>query len=461
MGPQRMHRDFYGLVVALAAACAGLLFGYDAGVISGALLFIKGHFHMSGEMQGLVVSAVPMGALVASALTGKFSDLWGRRRALSLAAVLFALGAVICALSASVHWLVTGRLILGLAVGVGSFSAPLYIAEVANKKHRGAMVTLNQFAIVIGICLAYLVNLLLAPHGQWRYMLGIGLVPALVLWLAVRALPESPRWLISRGNIDKARAILKRMLNKRGVESEISDLTALVSSRVKMTMKEAVRLGFGRVLTLGVMVSVLTQAIGINAVIYYAPTIFKHTGFHNVAILATLGIGLVNVLFTGISIFMLDLFGRRRLLMVGISGIVVSLVALTFVFFFPSTGMVTAWVSLISMFVFVASQAIGTGPACWLIPSEIFPTKLRGLGMGLSVASNWAANVVAAFFFPIVLLHAGPQYAFGAFLVIALGAWWYFYRSVPETKNLTLEQIEANLKAGVSMRNLGRVQRAK
>jgi sugar porter (SP) family MFS transporter len=443
------------IFIAIAAALAGLLFGYDVGSISGALLFIKDTFNLTSAQQGLVVSAVPFGALVTSALGGKFNDFLGRKKNLILTAALFFIGALVCALANNVVTLGLGRLLLGFAIGIGSFSAPLYISEIAKQKYRGGLVTLNQLAIVTGICLSYGLNYALSAQGEWRLMLGFGVIPALILFVSAILLPESPRWLMTKKQNTAAKNILTRIHGEAEATKEYNKLNEVLQQ--EDNGGKANFRSFYKVLTLGILVSILTQAVGINAIIYYAPKIFSEAGLakNTVDILATLGIGLVNVIFTLVAVRLLDQFGRRRLLLIGITGIVLSLVAIVAVFLVGTISPKMAWFVFGCFIVFIACQAIGTGPACWLIPSEIFPVKVRGLGMGLSVAFNWGTNVVVAFLFPIILNNWGGANAFLIFLIIAVIALIYFYMNVPETKGVSLEQIEENLNAGKRMRDLG------
>lgn len=442
---------------AIVAALAGLLFGYDAGIISGAILFIKETFNITPQQVGTLVSAVPLGALIAAAICGKLNDWLGRKKILFATAILFILGTLLSALAHDISMLYSGRLLIGLAIGVGSFSAPLYIAEISEQKHRGALVTLNQLAIVIGIFLAYLINYAFAASHNWRWMLGYGVIPALILFICCFFLPESPRWLVSKSKISEALKILRYIHGDQQANYEMAQLTQ-VAKVERMRFTDLMRRNFWKVLLLGILVSILTQAVGINAIIYYAPTIFQQTGFSaaTTAILATTGIGLINVIFTLIAVRYLDKIGRRKLLMIGISGIVLSLIILSSAFAMGVNHSVSlAWLALGSMLLFVACQAFSTGPACWLIPSEIFPVSVRGLGMGLSVAFNWGTNVLVAALFPVVLAVWGGTIAFLIFLIIALIAWLYFYFYVPETKNVSLEQIELNLLDGKNTRELG------
>lgn len=491
--------------IAAVAALAGLLFGFDVGVISGAIVFIKKIYALSAAEEGLIVSATPFGALIAAVFCGKFNDILGRRNNLIITALLFFVGTMGCVFANSPDRLVVARLVIGLAIGVGSFSAPLYISEIAGQRHRGALVTLNQLAIVSGILLAYLVDYFFSNNEGWRYMFASGLVPAVLLLVLASFLPESPRWLVSHRKEEKAHAILTRIHGVEAAKQEINELRHLLRSEQK-DQKGRFPKGFLKVLTLGILVSILTQAVGINAIIYYAPTIFQSAGLgtSTSAIFATIGVGLVNLIFTGFAIRLLDKYGRRPLLITGIRGITLSLVvmvtsfalgfaafsntvvAILFVIIFAliilqirfAFKQIPFWVYILiavilfacysmhaeaagaklvffSALFFVACQAFSTGPACWLIPSEIFPVRMRGLGMGLSVAFNWGTNVVIAALFPVILSKFGGTVAFMCFLVIAVIALVYFTRYVPETKNVSLEQIEANLYAGKKTRDLG------
>lgn len=442
-------------LIATVAALAGLLFGYDTGIISGAMLFLKNSFQITHTTLGIVVSVVPLGALIAAAVCGRLNDILGRKYVLSITAVLYTIGSILSALAPNIGVLIFSRFILGVAVGLGSYSAPMYIAEIARETNRGALVTLNQLAITIGIMLSYLIDYLFAYSGYWRYMLGCGAVPSLFLLIFVFFIPESPRWLVGMGRFEEAKAIL-RQIHGTYAENEFQQIRNVINRKM-LSFQEVWHAGFGRVLLLGIIVSIFTQAVGINAIIYYAPSIFNTAGLTKAtsSILATAGIGLINVLFTIVAIRYLDRWGRRTMLLIGVGGIILSLVMTTTAFAYGVTSTSLAWAILISFMLFVACQAIGTGPACWLIPSEIFPTEARGTGMGLSVASNWGTNVIVAFFFPVVLNELGAAWTFSIFLMIAIVAYILFYTLVPETKGVSLEAIERNIYVGKSLRHLG------
>lgn len=444
------------MFMALAAGLAGVLFGYDAGIISGVLLFVKKVFQLSDVMQGLIVSAVPFGALVFALLCGRFNDIFGRKAALLFTACLFGVGALVCAFADSETSLLVGRLLLGFAIGIGSFSAPLYIAEISDEKSRGALVTINQLAIVSGILISYIISFILTPFGAWRWMLGLSFIPAAILFFSALRLPPSPRWLMTKQRFEEARKVLTLIHGSEKADEEMVQLNIIMAQK-QLSLRETFSGNYLRVILLGIFVSILTQAVGINAIIYYAPTIFEATGFSQAtgATLATIGIGLINFIFTIVAIYLLDRVGRRKLLLTGTFGIILSLIVLTLGFSIGIGNHFFDYIILGSMLFFIACQAIGTGPACWLIPSEIFPLKIRGAGMGLAVAFNWGANVVVAFLFPIVLFHFGAAVSFGIFLIIAIIAFSYFYCKVPETKNVSLEKIEENLARNRPMRELG------
>ena len=446
------------IFMASIAGLAGLLFGYDAGIISGAMLFIKGVFHLNDVWQGAVVSAVPFGALVFALFGGKLNDMFGRKIALLFTAFMFGLGTLFCAFAGSTETLIIGRLLLGFAIGIGSFSAPLYIAEISPEKYRGALVTINQLAIVSGILLSYLVDYWFAPTAAWRWMLGLSFIPAVMLFLGAIKLPQSPRWLMTKQRVSDAQKVLDRIHGPEKAKLEMADIKTVLTEE-KLTLRQSLSDSYLRIILLGVFVSILTQAVGINAIIYYAPTIFESTGFSHGAhtLLATVSIGLVNFIFTILAIYLLDRVGRRKLLITGICGIVLSLVVLTVGFAYGIQKGPLSYIILISMMLFVACQGFSTGPACWLIPSEIFPLKIRGVGMGIAVAFNWGTNVIVGFLFPIVLHRWGATASFGIFLVIAVIAALYFYFQVPETKNMSLERIEENLLQNKPLRELGSI----
>ncbi|CAB1128296.1 Putative metabolite transport protein YwtG [Candidatus Hydrogenisulfobacillus filiaventi] len=434
----------YTVITAAISAIAGMLFGYDTGVISGAILFIRDRFHLRALPEELVVSAVLAGAVAGAALGGWLADAAGRRRVLIGAAVVFALAALFTALAPSVPWLVAGRIAVGLAIGVASFTAPLYISEMAPADIRGALVSLNQLALTVGIVTAYLVDFAFAPHGAWRWMFGSAVVPALALLVGMLGLPETPRWLLMRAREGPAAAVLRRIYGRADVRAEVDAIRQDLQQEAARPeelwspdLRPAVVVGAG--------LAILQQVTGINTVIYYAPTIFEFAGFHSaaVSILATVGVGLVNVLMTVAAIGLLDRAGRRPLLLAGVAGMVASLAVLGLAFHLPAASRSLGWLTVAGLMVYVGSFAISLGPVFWLLIAEIYPLRIRGRAMSFATLLNWLANLVVALTFLSLVQALGRGNTFWLYALIGVGTWVFAYRLVPETKDKSLEQIQA------------------
>ena len=322
---QSNDKNVFVYFVASIAALAGLLFGYDTGVISGAILFIKDEFALSSFLEEIVVSAVLLGAFIGAAASGGVSDTIGRRQTIIITAVLFAAGAVGSALSQSVEWLIFCRLVIGLAIGVASFAAPLYISEVAPSEIRGALVSLNQLMITVGIVGSYIVDYAFSDTHSWRWMFAFGAVPATILLIGMVFLPQSPRWLLSRHLVKEAREILKRICTKkRDVDKEIDAINKTLKQE-EGGWREVFAPWVRPMLVVGIGLAIIQQITGINTVIYYAPTIFEFAGFSSakIAILATAGVGVVNVVMTIVAIWLLDKIGRKPLLYTGLIGMII------------------------------------------------------------------------------------------------------------------------------------------
>lgn len=452
---ERSSANWMVYAVSVFAALAGLLFGYDTGIISGAILFIKKDFSLSPFQVEMIVSAVLLGALIGSGFSGRLTDLFGRRKVLVFTAITFIIGSLSTALAPSAHWLIIGRIILGIAIGVGSFTAPLYIAEIAPQRIRGMLVSLNQLAITIGIVFSYLVNYYFSAHGRWPWMLGLGVVPAAILLLGTLFLPESPRWMVLKGWEHKARSILQRIRGSEDIHQEFEEIQQTVKME-KGTHRLLLAKWVRPILFISLGLSFFQQVTGINTIIYYAPTILLMAGFKQAggAILATLGIGVINVLFTVIALPLIDKWGRRPLLLLGLSGMFISLAMMGAAFFFPGFAALH-WVAVGSMVLYIASFAMSLGPIMWLIISEIFPLNIRGVGASLAISASWGFNMLVALTFLTLIQLMGPSYTFWlyAFLCILGGLFVYFI--VPETKGCSLEHIEQNLRLGRPSRELG------
>jgi sugar porter (SP) family MFS transporter len=433
------------VLIAATAALCGLLFGYDTGVISGALLFFKKDFMLSPFLQGVVTSSALAGATLGAGFSGRLADRFGRRPMVIVVAALFLVASLISAWAASTGMLITGRFLVGIAIGVCSYTGPLYIAEISPPESRGALVSLNQLLITVGILVSYLVDYSLADGEHWRWMLGLAAIPAVVLGLGMLWLPESPRWLVKSGRTQSAMAVLRRIRRPEEVEHEFSLILAQPHER-EGSWTEALAREFHPALIIGIGLAIFQQITGINTIIYYAPTIFQLAGLGTAAqsILATAGVGAVNVIMTIISLRLLDRIGRRPLLLTGIAGMTVSLITLGWVFRVPESP-ATGWLAVASVMTYVAAFAISLGPIFWLLISEIYPLRVRGVAMSIATMSNWAFNLLVALTFLILLNSLGPAQTFWMYAVLSVAAFLFSYRYVPETKGRALEEIHAQI----------------
>ncbi len=463
------------VIIAAIAATGGLLFGFDTGVISGAIPFFQKSFGLSDSWIEIITTAGLVGAVIGAMFSGRLADVIGRKKVILASAVIFAVGAVWSGAAPSAMNLVFARLFLGIAIGVSSFAVPLYIAEISPTKTRGTMVSMFQLLITIGIMVSYLSDSMFAvPDGHpdyescWRPMFYVGVIPAIIMFVGMIFLPETPRWLISKGHEDKCRDVLQKVEEPHLVEEVISKMKADLESDKKN--KVTWRLIFKKWLRVPLMIAVgimfVQQFTGINTIIYYSPKIFLMSGFADAqaAVWASVSVGVVNVAFTILSLFMIDRLGRRKLYFIGLTGMVVSLIAMGTFFAFQATlGDSIKWVTISLVWVYIAFFAISLGPLGWLIISEIFPLSVRGIGSSIGALSNWLFNGVVAFtFFKIVKGLTMPESSIilkgedlgnpaGAFYLYALVGilgiiWGYFY--IPETKNVTLEKIEDHWRQG-------------
>lgn len=439
-----------GFVFAAAgfAALGGLLFGYDTGVISGALIFIRTQFALTTFQQELVVSVVLVGAAIAALSGGRLADSFGRRAMLLVTAAIFIAGALICAAAPSLNVLVIGRLIVGLGIGLATSTVPIYISEVAPPQARGWQVSLFQLAITIGILAAYLVDYAFSGSGAWRWMLGLAVVPGAILGLGMIRMPESPRWLAEHGESQRAREVLKRIRGNTNIDSELREIQdTLTQAEERGRFADLFAPHVRPALVIGIGLAIFQQVTGINTVIYYAPVIVQSAGISSAsgAILATAGIGLVNVIMTIVAMWLIDHAGRRPLLLTGIAGMILSLAVLGFVFRMP-TGGALAWLAVITLMVYVASFAISLGPIFWLLIAEIYPLKVRGVAEGTAAGMNWAFNFWVSLTFLTLIQILGASSTFWMYAALAIASWFFSYYLVPETKGRTLEEIEQSFR---------------
>lgn len=442
-------------LVCAIAALAGLLFGFDTGIISGALLFIEQGFPITTLMKELIVSSVLLGAMVGSLSSGRLTDHYGRRRVILIISGMFIFGTLIAAFATSVQAILIGRLCIGLAIGIGSYTAPLYIAEIAPQELRGGLVSLNQLAITIGIMSSYIINYVFTnTQGSWRIMFAIGIVPAILMGLGMLFLPESPRWLAKKKRPAEARKTLQYLRRKTNVDHEMNEIEKSLQVR-EARLFEIFAPWIRPVLFLGIMLGFLQQVTGINTIIYYAPTIFQLAGFYDTSssILATVGIGIVNVIATIFAVYYLDKLGRRALLLTGLVGMCLSLIALSLVFQWDSNYL--RWAAVFSTFVYVICFAFSLGTMLWLLISEIFPLEVRGTAMSVAVFSCWLWNFVVSATFLSLLNALGPTNTFLMYASMCIVGFIFCYYKVPETKDVSLEKIEENIRRGLPLREIG------
>jgi len=431
------------VLAASVAALGGLLFGYDTGVISGAILFVAKGFALSTATQEFVVSVVLIGCVLGAAGAGWLADRYGRKRTLLCAGVVFGLGALGSAFAPNVELLVAARFVVGIAIGISSVVSPLYISEVAPARYRGGLVSLYQFAITIGILGAFLVDYAFSASGAWRPMLGLALVPSVALVVGMLVMPESPRYLFKIGRRERASAELGRIYGD-AESARVEETTIEAGLQLKEAGFEAFRLpDFRWALFIGVALAVLQQVTGINTVIYYGPHIFTMAGYGTAgaAILATAAVGVVNVVMTLVAIFFSDGLGRKPLLYIGCAGMAVALLSLAGAFAFSGTGAGLGPIALVSLMLYVGCFAFSLGPIVWVLIAEIYPLRSRGLGMSVATLANWGANFVVSQFFLTMVEKFGASATFSIYAVLCIVTLVFVARFVPETKRQSLERI--------------------
>ncbi|GAB23698.1 MAG TPA: sugar porter family MFS transporter [Gordonia polyisoprenivorans] len=437
------------------ATLGGLLFGYDTGVISGALLYMKDDLHLSAFGEATVVSALLFpGAAFGALFGGRVADRLGRKRTLLLCGLVFLVGAVGCALAPNVAIMVIARIILGLGVGAAAVTCPLYLAEMAPAERRGRMVTINELMIVTGQMLAFAMNALLDhivtdPH-VWRVMLAVAAVPAVALLLGMLALPDSPRWYALKGRLDESRNVLGRSRTPDEADAEyatiVDHITHMRGGRTPLSVVRDVP-WIRRIVLIGCGLAIIQQATGINTVNYYAPTILEQSGLGvSAALIATIAVGVTSVVTTIIGIILLGYIGRRTMLLIGFSGVAITQAALALAFLLPQTTS-RSYIILACMVAFVAFVQMFIGTCVWLLLSEIFPLSVRGFAMGIAVFVLWCTNALISFLFPVLNSALGSTGTFGLFVLVNLASLAFVYRSVPETKGITLEGLEEHLEA--------------
>ncbi len=447
----------YLVGLSIVAALGGFLFGYDTAIISGTLSFVKDQFALNAGAQGWFVSSALVGCVAGVAGAGILSDRFGRKISLLLAAFLFFLSAMGCMLAPSHSFLISSRLLGGIGVGIASMLSPLYISEISPPKIRGRLVALYQFAITLGILIAYFVNnwLMKTSHNPdveligkmefifkeevWRGMLGSEAIPALGFFILILLVPESPRWMVLKGKEHKAQNTLERINGISKAKEQIINIRNTIGEKGE-SIGSMIRQGFLFPLIIGSLLALASQLSGINAIIYYGPSILNEAGFQlSDALGGQVIIGIVNVLFTILAIWKIDQMGRKPLLITGVSGMLFFLTTIGFLFFF---GVSSGTVMLIFILGFIAFFAFSYGPVIWVLLSEIYPTRYRGRAMSVATLVLWAGNVFVGQMVPLSLEKLGPHGTFWIFALMTIPALYIAIKLLPETKGKSLEEIE-------------------
>ena len=463
------NNNSYIFGITLVATLGGLLFGYDTAVISGTVESLRKFFiepyglplDQANSLEGFVVSSALIGCILGASFAGWVSQRYGRKPTLIVASILFLLSAIGSAwpefglgLPGSgdhtyMYLFVAYRILGGIGVGLASMVSPMYIAEVAPADRRGNLVSWNQFAIIFGMLVVYFVNYGIALSGDeqwltttgWRLMFLSEVIPASCLLLLIFCVPESPRWLVMKGQDRRAAAILRRVDPATDTDAEVRDIRRSLAGSVRSKL-----FSYGAaVIVIGVLLSVFQQFVGINVVLYYAPEIFRSMGMGtNAALAQTIIVGVINLSFTVLAIFTVDRFGRKPLMIIGSLGMAVSMVTLGLTFYTQHMG----WLSLAAMLCYTASFAMSWGPVCWVLLAEIFPNSIRSTVMSIAVAAQWIANFLVSWTFPMLdknqyltdtFNHGMAYWIYGVMGILAALFIWKF---VPETKGKTLEEME-------------------
>jgi MFS transporter, SP family, major inositol transporter len=441
----------------IISTLGGLLFGYDTGVISGALLYLKTDLNLDSLQQGTVVSALLFpGAALGALLGGKLADALGRKGSLLVCAGLFLVGAIGCALAPNFAVMVTFRILLGFGVGAAATTCPLFLAEMAPADRRGRMVTINELMIVTGQMLAFIINAVLdhfiKDPNVWRWMLSVAAIPAVALFVGMFFLPDSPRWYAVRGRLDDTRRVLGL---SRGTAEAAEEYNVIVEHARRDVGEDKGRAlrdlrafpWMRRLLWIGCGLATVQQATGINTVNYYAPTILKQSGLgDSAALIDTIAVGVTSVVMTILGIWLLGFVPRRRMLLIGFTGVAVSQAVLAATFLLPESA-TRSYIILAAMVVFVAFVQCFIGTGIWLMLSEIFPMTIRGFAMGIAVFVLWTVNAAISWLFPVVNIALGSTGTFGIFVLINIVSILFIAKFAPETKGRSLEQLEDEFRA--------------
>lgn len=454
-----MYRLGYVFFLAIVAALGGLLFGYDTAVISGTIDQVVAQYHLSVQMEGWYVGCALIGSIFGVAVAGMMSDKLGRRPTMLISAVLFTASAVGCALTPSFAFLVASRIIGGIGIGVVSIVAPIYISEISITRYRGQMVSLYQLAVTVGFLAAYFFNYLLLNNAHsahyasqmfeqlmvtevWRGMLGMETLPAAFFFLVIFFIPESPRWLLVKGRDTRAASILSRIYTTSdAVAAQVAETKSTIANEVRSEWRALLRPGILKAVIIGSAIAILGQFMGVNAVLYYGPSIFKDAGFSD-PLFAQVLVGIVNTLTTVIAMFIIDRVGRKKLIYYGVSSMIVCLVAIAVYFQWHEQLGLSYVFMLVFFLLYVFSTAISISAVVFVLLSEMYPNNVRGLAMSIAGLALWIGTYLIGQLTPWMLSSLSPAGTFLLFAVMCVPYVLIMWRCVPETAGMSLEDIE-------------------
>lgn len=440
--PQQKINNKFIILVSFVAALGGLLFGFDTAIISGTIPYISTYFSLDEYLLGWSVGSILIGCAIGAMFAGAFADKFGRRFTLFICAILFALSGIGAGLSNQLYLFILFRVAGGLGVGAAAMVSPMYIAEIAPPQTRGRLVACYQMAIVFGILIAYFSNYIFDGLGanNWRWMFASQAAPSVLFFCLLLFVPETPRWLIMKNRSNEARQILEKISDSSSLEKEMVEIENSFKNKDRVTIKLLFNKTYKPVLLIGIMVAVFQQVTGINAIIYYAPTIFKETGLSSSSsLMQTIGIGVVNVIATFGAIGLVDKIGRKILLQYGCLLMGLSLLAVGLCFQY---SYFENYVVLIFMLLYVAAFGCTLGAVAWVYLSEIFPNRVRSLALSIATLSLWLADFAVTLTFPILTKHIGTASTMFCYATLCVVAFFYMIFKLKETKGQSLEQIE-------------------
>ncbi|HET7116388.1 MAG TPA: sugar porter family MFS transporter [Hanamia sp.] len=439
----------YTILIASVAALGGLLFGFDTAVIAGTISSLKNYFNLGDAAIGFVVAASSIGCIPGAFFAGRLADYFGRKKMMAATAILFIIAAIGSGIAGSFAGLVVYRFIGGMAIGMASALAPIYISEIAPPAFRGRLGMLQQLAIVTGILLAFISNYFIANanysfltnENHWRYMLAAAVIPSLLFFILILMVPESPRWLILKNRFDQARKIFKNIYEEKIADVEVETIKADIRTDTrKIKFAEIFSSKYKKVVIIGIVFASIAQLTGINIVFYYAPLIFEKTHVGGSVLFQTVLTGIVNLVFTLVAFAMIDRIGRKKLLLGGSTVMGLCMLIIGYLFY---TGKLDNYFVLISIFVYIAAFACTWGAVLWVYVAEIFPNRIRGHASSFAIFGNWVMNALTSFTFPVMLSGLGGSATFFIYGIINLSMILFVSKYIFETKGIALEKMES------------------